>query len=184
MEDNKGIKDSWSSMIGIVKESLPTYRHASPGHWNDPDMLEVGNGGMSEAEYRTHFSLWAAMAAPLLLGNDLSNASHQTLAIIGNTGVIAVDQDPEGKQGRLVSDTAGALIVAKPLSHGDMAITLTNTTTHPSMISTSLTAAGLPPKGSFTVTNLWSGDPSVSTTSISVLVQAHDTAMFRISRRS
>ncbi|MCO6723015.1 alpha-galactosidase, partial [Streptomyces sp. Vc714c-19] len=80
---------------------------AGPGRWNDPDMLEVGNGGMTGTEYRTHFSMWSVMAAPLLIGTDLRDASEETFEILGNREVIAVDQDPLGKQGSVVSSEGG-----------------------------------------------------------------------------
>jgi alpha-galactosidase len=71
--------------------------------WNDPDMLEIGNGGMTTAEYRTHMSLWSMLAAPLIAGNDLRNIPPQILEILTNKEVIAIDQDKLGKQGKRVS---------------------------------------------------------------------------------
>ena len=104
------ISDSWARACSAsCNQNLPLAQYAGPGHWNDPDMLEVGNGGMTDAEYRTHFSLWAMMAAPLLIGSDLRKASAATLAILTNTDVIAVDQDPLGKQGTVLSSDGRAL---------------------------------------------------------------------------
>ena len=88
------------SRIGFGQNELAA--SARPGHWNDPDMLEIGNGGMTEAEYRTHMSLWSILAAPLLAGNDLRSMSPEILAILTNREVIAVDQDKDGKQGKRV----------------------------------------------------------------------------------
>src|SRR3989440_5231501 len=96
------ISDKWSSMIGKAQTNRGLAQYAGPGHWNDPDMLEVGNGKLSDTEYRSHFSLWAMMAAPLLIGTDLRKASAATFSILENPDVIAVDQDPLGKQGTLV----------------------------------------------------------------------------------
>src|SRR5256884_6112126 len=99
------ISDSWTSMIGKAHSNETHASAAKPGAWNDPDMLEIGNGHMTDTEYRTHFSLWAIMAAPLLIGSDIRNASAATLTILTNADIIAVDQDPLGKQGTLISSS-------------------------------------------------------------------------------
>jgi alpha-galactosidase len=101
------ISDEWSSMIENVEKQVPTAPYAGPGHWNDPDMLEIGNGHMTAAEYRTHMSLWALVASPLLAGNDLRSMTNETKAILMNKEVIAIDQDSLGKQ-------------ASPTKHGDL----------------------------------------------------------------
>ena len=107
------INDSWDrmSVIGFGQAGLS--RYASPGHWNDPDMLEVGNGKMKPDEYRTHMSLWAILAAPLLAGNDLSKMTPDTLAILTNKDVIAIDQDALGKQGDRISATGPFEVVGE-----------------------------------------------------------------------
>ena len=92
------IRDSWGSMIANVENQAAFAPFAGPGHWNDPDMLEIGNGGMSSDEYRTQMSLWSLVAAPLLAGNDLQKLSEETRSILLNKEVIAIDQDPLGKQ--------------------------------------------------------------------------------------
>ena len=101
------IQDNWKSMsnIGFNQGRLAPY--AGPGHWNDPDMLEVGNGGMNADEYRTHFSLWCMLAAPLMAGNDLRGMSQETRAILTNREVIAIDQDGLGKEAALISAVGG-----------------------------------------------------------------------------
>src|SRR3954463_13960255 len=108
------IMDKWEGkgeysfgMLNILDMQVGLESFAGPGHWNDPDMLEVGNGGMTQNEYRTHFSLWAQMAAPLLIGSDIRSASSTTLATLKNTDVIAVDQDALGRQGTIVSAAGG-----------------------------------------------------------------------------
>jgi len=95
------IDDSYKRMMEIVDTQSAIAKWAGPGHWNDPDMLEVGNGGMTTDEYRTHMSLWAIFAAPLLAGNDVRNMLADTRSILTNKDVIAIDQDPLGKQGQL-----------------------------------------------------------------------------------
>jgi alpha-galactosidase len=99
---------------------------ARPGHWNDPDMLEVGNGGMTRVEYRTHMSLWALLAAPLLAGNDLRTMSKETLELLTNPEVIAIDQDPRGRQARRVSQDGKLEVWTRPLADGRVAAGLFN----------------------------------------------------------
>ena len=120
------IRDTYASMLKIFKQNVVLSRYAGPGHWNDPDMLEVGNGGMSETEYRSHFSLWAMMAAPLLIGTDLRTIKRPFLDILLNKEVIAVDQDPLGIQGRRVRVTHDVDVIVKPLQGGDLAVALFN----------------------------------------------------------
>lgn len=99
---------------------------AGPGHWNDPDMLEVGNDGLTIDEARSHFSLWCMLAAPLIAGNDLRNMSDDTKAILTNKNLIAIDQDPLGRQGYRVSLKDGLEVFVKPLQGGDTAVCLLN----------------------------------------------------------
>ena len=112
------------SVIGFAQAGLSKY--AAPGHWNDPDMLEVGNGHMTPDEYRTHMSLWAILAAPLLAGNDLSKMDDTTKSILMNKDVIAVDQDRRGIQGDRVSAVGPFEVWMKPLEGGDKAVALFN----------------------------------------------------------
>lgn len=102
-------------------------QYAGPGHWNDPDMLEVGNG-MTENEDRAHFTMWCMMASPLILGNDLRNMSDATRRIILNKEMIAIDQDPLGVQGLHYCDLDGLSFWFKPLKNGDWAFTILNPT--------------------------------------------------------
>ena len=120
------IQDNYMSMsnIGFAQAGLAKY--AAPGHWNDPDMLEVGNGKMKYNEYLTHMSLWAILAAPLLAGNDLSQMSAETKSILMNKDVIAIDQDPLGKQGDRVSAEGPFEVWSKPLKDGSVAVGLFN----------------------------------------------------------
>src|SRR5207247_2883682 len=89
-----------NGMLDSVDENAELYSFAGPRHWNDPDMLEVGNGGMTTTEYRSHFSLWAIMAAPLIAGNDLRSMTPEIHDILTNKEVIAIDQDTLGRQRR------------------------------------------------------------------------------------
>ena len=119
------IRDSWESMIGNLEKQVPTAPYAGPGKWNDPDMLEIGNGHMTDDEYRTHMSLWALVASPLLAGNDVRSMTDATKAILLNKEVIAIDQDPLGKQASPVKN--GDLETwIKPLADGSVAVGVVN----------------------------------------------------------
>jgi alpha-galactosidase len=174
------IGDSFGSMLNIFKANVPLAPYAAPGAWNDPDMLEIGNGGMTDTEYRSHFSLWAMMAAPLLAGTDLRNPSAATLAILRNRDVIAVDQDPLGVQAREMSSASGRHVLSRPLSGGDYAVALFNESSSAATISTTATAAGLPAASSYALRDLWSGATQTSTGTISASVPAHGTVVFRV----
>jgi alpha-galactosidase len=120
------ITDKYARMAEIGFGQAGLARFAGPGHWNDPDMLEVGNGGMTTEEYRTHMSLWAILAAPLLAGNDLSTMTSETVALLTNRDVIAVDQDAAGKQGDRVSAEGPIEVWVRPLADGSKAVGIFN----------------------------------------------------------
>ncbi len=121
------IEDRWESVAWIINANSRHADAAGPGHWNDPDMLEVGNGGMTFDEYKAHFSLWAVMAAPLMAGNDLRAMSPETKSILLNGEVIAVDQDPLGAQGRVIIDRGyGGQVWLKPMADGSKVVALLN----------------------------------------------------------
>jgi alpha-galactosidase len=147
------ISDNWDSMtrIGFGQDALAPY--AAPGHWNDPDMLEIGNGGMTGAEYRTHMSLWALLAAPLLAGNDLRAMSSETAAILMNVDVIAVDQDPLGRQGRRLRSDDKSEVWTRLLSGGKYAIGLFNRSDAPATVDVRWSDLGL--SGARSVYDMW-----------------------------
>ena len=120
------INDSWNSMIGIFLQQKDLARYAGPGHWNDPDMLEVGNGGMTTEEYKTHFTLWCMLAAPLMAGNDLQNMTPEIKSILTNKEIIALDQDTLGRQASCWRDNGDYQIWLKALSNNEKAICLLN----------------------------------------------------------
>src|SRR3546814_3852018 len=109
-------------MSDIGFERNPKFGHAGPGGWNDPDMLEVGNGGMSEDEYVTHMTLWAIQAAPLIMGHDLRQTPASALRLLKNRDVIAVDQDVKGVQGRVVRKEGVLEVWRKELADGSVEI--------------------------------------------------------------
>jgi len=120
------IRDQWTSMIGIVARQVELADYARPGHWNDPDMLEIGNGGMSEIEYQAHMGLWSVLAAPLRAGNDLRDMPPSIKAILTNEEVIAVNQDKDGKQGRRLWNSGDQEIWVRELTGGGKAVALFN----------------------------------------------------------
>jgi alpha-galactosidase len=120
------IGDNWNSMINIFNQQKDLARYAGPGGWNDPDMLEVGNGGMTFDEYKTHFTLWSMLAAPLLAGNDLAAMTPETKLILMNKEIIAVNQDTLGQQATCYRDNGDYQIWIKGLSNNEKAVCLLN----------------------------------------------------------
>jgi alpha-galactosidase len=174
------IQNNYNSMLSIFHQNVGLAAYAGPGQWNDPDMLEVGNG-MSATEDRAHFSLWAEMAAPLLAGNNLVNASSTTLSILGNKAVIAVDQDSAGKQGRMVSSSGGLDVLAKPLANGDVSVVLFNENASTATITTTAAAIGKTGASAYTLNDLWSGATTTTAGTISASVPGHGVVMYRVS---
>ncbi len=120
------IKDNYESMSNYGFSQAGLSKYVSPGHWNDPDMLQIGNGGMNADEYRTQMSLWALVAAPLLAGNDLTQMDDTARSILLNKEVIAVDQDPLGRAGDRVWAAGPFELWARPLQDGAVAVGLFN----------------------------------------------------------
>jgi len=176
------ISDNWGSMLGIFQKNVTLAPFAKPGAWNDPDMLEVGNGGMTPTEYRSHFSLWAIMNAPLLIGANLANVSPENFQTLLNKDVIALDQDARGAQGREVKASGGNDVIAKPLANGDVAVALFNENATASTISTTTSEIGIGGASSFTLKDLWSKATSTTSGAISASVPAHGTVVFRVSK--
>jgi alpha-galactosidase len=175
------ITDSWSSVRGIIAMNAPLAPYAGPGHWNDPDMLEVGNGGMTATEYRTHMSLWAMMAAPLIIGTDLRKATPETLAILENREIIALDQDALGKQATVVADDEGRMVFAKPLANGDVAVALYNSTDTLATLRASARAAGLSEARAYRLKDLWTGAVTHAGPTLAAGVPAHGAVVYRVS---
>jgi alpha-galactosidase len=177
------IGDYWASMISRVDLNTQYAQSASPGGWNDPDMLEVGNGGMTDDEYRAHFSLWAIMAAPLMAGNDVRTMSAATRDILTNKEVIAVDQDSLGVQGMIVEEPGPDLQVwSKLLADSSRAVVLLNR----SALQTAISAPwwSLRIRGSATVRDLWTHtDLGTFDDHFSATVPAHGMVMVRITPR-
>ncbi|XP_014497736.1 alpha-galactosidase 1 [Vigna radiata var. radiata] len=149
------INDSWESMISRADMNEVYAEYARPGGWNDPDMLEVGNGGMTKNEYIVHFSLWALSKAPLLLGCDVRNMTKDTVDIVTNKEVIAVNQDSLGVQGKKVRMEGDMEIWAGPLSRYRVAVVLLNRGPWNISITAYWDDIGIPSKSAVEARDLW-----------------------------
>jgi alpha-galactosidase len=149
------IKDIWegkmrgngAGVVTIADMQVDLADYAGPGHWNDPDMLEVGNGGMSDTEYRAHFSLWCIMAAPLIAGNDIAAMKPEIHDILTNKDAIAIDQDALGKQGKRIRHENNQDVFVKPLEGGGVAVLLLNRGAAEQTISVTWEQLGLGAEG-------------------------------------
>ncbi|WP_249138153.1 glycoside hydrolase family 27 protein [Phenylobacterium montanum] len=177
----QGVKGTSFGMLNILDGQAGIDSYAGPGHWNDPDMLEVGNGGMTADEYRAHFSLWAMLAAPLIAGNDLASMNEETRAILTNREVIAVDQDPLGVEGKRILRDGSAEVWARPLKGGGRAVVLLNRGKAAQHISVAWEALGYPAKMKAEVRDLWAGKSLGKLTgAFSADVPSHAAVMVRI----
>jgi alpha-galactosidase len=178
------INASWSSITGLIDQDAPLSAYAGPGHWNDPDMLEVGNGSLTDDENKSHLSMWAMLAAPLLAGNDLRSMSASTTTILTNAEVIAVDQDPLGHQGQLMATPQSGLQVWSKTLSGDnvRAVALLNRNGSSASISVKFMDVGLSSEAS--VRDLWQhadlGTFNGSYTAMNV--PSHGVVMLRIAQ--
>ncbi|HTV58811.1 MAG TPA: glycoside hydrolase family 27 protein [Verrucomicrobiae bacterium] len=173
------IKDNYTRMSDIGFGQAGLARFAGPGHWNDPDMLEVGNGGMTSEEYRTHMSLWAILAAPLLAGNDLTKMTPETLALLTNREVIAIDQDPAGKEGDRFSAEGPLEIWVRPLADASKAVGLFNR--HPGPMEMQVSFHQLGFHGAVKVRDVWQAKDLGVMDSYKTRVPAHGVVLLRVS---
>ena len=175
------VSANWDRIYDLLSQQAGLEGYAGPGHWNDPDMLEVGNGRLSLAENRSHFSMWAMLAAPLLAGNDLPHMTPEIKAILTNRDVIAIDQDRLGKQGSRVYSDGEVEVWMRPLAGGALAVAVFNVgsdrlSTHPFRLS--LTKLGL--DGPLTGKNLWTGDKVTLTNHQPIELASHDILLVRV----
>ncbi len=176
------ITDRYSSMAEIGFNQNGLEKFAAPGHWNDPDMLEVGNGGMNEDEYRTHFSLWAMLAAPLIAGNDLTRMTPYTVEILTNREVIAVDQDQLGKQGFRVTQEGPFEVWMKPMADGSKVVGLFNRQRTQEQIAVNFNQIGL--RGEAVVRDLWlKQDVATFKDAYAAYVPPHGVVLVRIKQK-
>ncbi len=169
----------------IVDAQAPLWAAAGPGHWNDPDMLEVGvQGALTPTENRAHFGMWAMLAAPLIAGNDVAAMPADVRAVLTDPDVVAIDQDPSGRQARRVSADA-VQVWARPLADGSVAVALLNPGDTAATATASLSAvsaAGIPvPAASrYDAFELWSKTTAEVAGTITATVPAHGLALYRV----
>jgi alpha-galactosidase len=179
------IEDTWESMDKIGFSQIKIASYVKPGHWNDPDMLEIGNGGMTADEYRTHMSLWSLLAAPLIAGNDLRSMTDETKSILMNTEVIVIDQDPTFRPVTEISDDAGVELLMRQLSDGSVAVGMFNRGPQPA--TAKFLRSTLPAQFNgkqLNVRDLWKhADESMDVDSLAATVPRHGVVMLRISAR-
>jgi alpha-galactosidase len=188
------ISDTWTSMkkwpdgsccqlgmVDILDLQVGLESFAGPGHWNDPDMMEVGNGGMTIPEYRAHFSFWALLAAPLIAGNDVRSMTPETKEILTNAEVIAVNQDKLGREGRRVAKNGDLEVWAKTMSDGSRTVILFNRGMAESDVSVAWEEIGYPKTIPAKVRDLWAHkDVGSFTGSYSAKVAPHSVVMVKV----
>jgi alpha-galactosidase len=182
------ITDCWdckkqysSGWVQILDQQVGLESYAGPGHWNDPDMLEVGNGGMTPNEYRAHFSFWCLLAAPLIAGNDVRSMPPEIHDILTNTEAIAVDQDALGMEGRRVWKNGDLEVWAKQMQDGSRAVILFNRGASDTEITAAWEDLGYPAHISASVRDLWQKrDLGRFTGKFSASVAAHGVVMLRV----
>lgn len=193
------IRPTWASVLGIYEWNVRLYRYASPGHYNDPDMLEVGNGDLTPEENRTHFSLWCMMAAPLILGNDLRtwllpdgrpDKMNENLRTVTNRFAIAIDQDPLCRQCKRVKTNGVVDILAKPLDNRELAVCILNKSAKPKAVSASLREIikdeyiTLPDAPRYTVTDVWNNTTFVAQNDVGGEAPGHGVLLYRVKAMS
>ena len=177
------IRDDWSTMINRADLNDIWWKYAAPHGWNDPDMLEVGNGGMTTTEYETHFSLWCLMKAPLLIGCDVTNMSEDALRILTNSDAIAVNQDPLGVQGHKRTSDGTREVWAGPISHpsAGVALILLNRGSETTSVTAQWSDIGLQPTELVEVYDIWQHNTlGMAVGNITVSVPSHGVAFYRL----
>jgi len=179
---SKGVQvENFIGFTKILDLQVGLESYAGPGHWNDPDMLEVGNGELTVDENKAHFSLWCMLAAPLMLGNDIRKATPQTMEILLNKEIIAVNQDPLGKQGVKVRDDGDLEVWSKVLQDGSRAVILFNRSDMEVNIGVLWTEIGYPEHLNAKVRDLWrKKDLGSSNGAYAADVPSHGVVMLKI----
>lgn len=171
----------YSDMLRNLDADAAHPEAAGPGHWNDPDYLGP-EMGMTAAESRAQFSMWSVVAAPLIIGSDVRKLSADSIAMLTNAEVLAVDQDPLGIQGTAIQTTGDTQVWTKPLTGGDYAVALFNRGATPQVISTSAQQVGLEHAGSYALRDLWQHTTTETAGQISATVAPHSVVLLRVSR--
>lgn len=189
------IKPTWLSIIGIYEATVRLYKHAGPGNWNDPDMLEVGNGKLTDDENKAHFSLWCMLAAPLILGNDLRafirpdgsvDKDNKVLKIISNKAAIAINQDKLGVQCRRIKTNGLTDVLVKPLENNEIAVCLLNKGPREAEVSFSIrdiakeSFVNLPKADEYELYDIWDDKEFEAKDTVSKKLAPHSVKLYRI----
>lgn len=177
----------WKVILDLQVSLVPSNgpdgigKYAGPGHWNDPDMMEVGNEGLTLADSRAHFSLWCMLAAPLMAGNDVRQMTPEIRAILTDRDVLALDQDPLGKQGWRFRQETGSEIWVKELSNGEWAVCLLNSGAAAADLTIEWNRLNHIVRGRFAVRDLWAKkDVGTTDTNFTARIESHDVALVRL----
>ena len=172
----------WDSVLTNYGYNNPIHRYESPGNWNDPDFLIAGDSGLTAAESQSQIALWAMMGSPMIMSNDVSSLSAASIAALGNSAVIAVDQDSLDSPGYVVSQNGTLDVLTRPLANGDRAVAILNRSG--STVSAGTTAGAIGFTGGsgcgYSVRDLWAGSTSTTSGAISASIPAHGTAIYRV----
>ena len=173
------ISSSWyRGVYEIIDANNKYWQIAKPGHWNDPDMLEVGNRGLSYEEQRSQMTMWSIMAAPIMISSDVRNMSDETKELYLNKDMIAINQDSLGVQGHRISDKQGKQVWTKPLQNGDIAVALLNNNGSTQTVECDFKDIGV--EGEVEVRDAWKKKDLGPVSHVSIELPAHGSALLRL----
>ncbi|MFJ8386472.1 ricin-type beta-trefoil lectin domain protein [Streptomyces sp. NPDC094438] len=169
----------WASVLSNYGYNRWLSRYAGPGNWNDPDFLLAGDPGLTADESRSQVALWSMMAAPMILSSDVAALSQAGRSALGNSGLLAIDQDSLGRQAGVVATNGTTDVLTRPLAGGDRAVAVLNRSSSARSVSTTLASIGLP-GCTVRAKDLWSGASSTTSSALTATVPAHGTAIWRL----
>ena len=173
------ISQSWyRGVYEIIDANNKYWQIAKPGHWNDPDMLEVGNNGLTYEEQRSQMTMWSIMAAPIMISSDIRKMSNETKELYLNKDMIAINQDSLGVQGHRISDKNGKQVWTKPLKNGDIAVALLNNNSSTQTVECTFADIGV--DGEVEVRDAWQKKDLGARSSVSIELPAHGSALLRL----
>ncbi len=173
------ISTSWyRGVYEIIDANNKYWQIAKPGHWNDPDMLEVGNRGLSYEEQRSQMTMWSIMAAPIMISSDVRSMSNETKELYLNKDMIAINQDSLGVQGHRISDKQGKQVWTKPLKNGDLAVALLNNNNSTQTVECNFADIGV--EGEVEVRDAWKKKDLGPLSHVSIELPAHGSALLRL----
>ncbi len=179
------IAPEWPSIVSIIAEQAELAEFAGPGAWNDPDMLQFGNGALTAEQNRSHFAMWCMLAAPLFLGTSVAGLSDELVDVLANPRLVAIDQDPLGRQAQRIVHLEPGQIWVRPLADGDLAVALFNESSGSLHLSIGYEALGLDAGDNgagMRLVDVWTGDERGGAASVSADLAPFQTRVFRVRR--